>query len=143
MMATLQIRAQRTPHRELFNGLIMVISVRRLTESGSFAHAKYHDLQHSRACKKIIGNRTSTKDQRDIEEPPNETSSNNGNDYGGWSGVLGPLDFLADMPINESEYWAALSSHINIRYSVVIRHTVTKPSSGISLKTLKACTHVH
>jgi hypothetical protein len=69
--ATLQTRAQRTSQRKYFNGLNMMSMVRRLTESGSFAHAKYHDLQHSRPRQKVIGNRTSAKNQSDVKEPPN------------------------------------------------------------------------
>ena len=77
---------------------------RRLTESGASAHSKYHDLQHRGTRKEVISNRARAKDQGDVEEPPNQTSPNYGNNNSSGRGVLRPSDFLADMPVNESEY---------------------------------------
>jgi hypothetical protein len=105
--------------------------MRRLTESGSFAHTKYHDLQHRGARKKVIGNRASAKDQSDVKEPPNQTSPNHGNDDSSRSGVLSTSDFLADMPANESEYRMVPNSHTDVRDSVIIRHTLTESISAI------------
>jgi hypothetical protein len=101
MMATQQTRVQRTPQREQISKLIIESMTRRLTKSGAPAHTKYHDLQHRGTRKKVFINRASAKDQGDVKEPPNQTSSDYGNDNGSGRGVLCPSDFLADMPANE------------------------------------------
>lgn len=99
---------------------------RRLTESGSFAHAKYHDLQYGRARKKVIGNRASAQNQGDVKEPPNQTGPNYGNDNGSGGGVLGASDFLADMPVDESGYRTVQINHTYVRYGVIICHSLKK-----------------
>ena len=104
MTATLQTRAQRTSHREPFSILIIDSMTSKLTESGASAHSKYHDLQHRGTRKEVISNRARAKDQGDVEEPPNQTSPNYGNDNSSGCRVLRPPDFLANMPANESEY---------------------------------------
>ena len=77
---------------------------RRLTESGTSAHSKYHNLQYRGTRKEVISDRARAKNQGDIEEPSNQTSPNHGNDNSSGCCVLRPSDFLADMPANESEY---------------------------------------
>lgn len=91
---------QQTNHRECD---------RWLTESGSFAHAKHHDLQYGRARKQVVSNRASAKDQGDVKEPPDQTSPDHSNDDGSRSGVLGASNFLTDMPVNELEYRRVLN----------------------------------
>jgi len=104
MTATLQTRAQRTPHGKPFSRITIESMTRMLTEGGASAHTKDHDLQHRGTRKKVTSNRTRAKDQGDVEEPPNQTSPNYSDDNGSGRGVLRPSDFLADMPTDKSEY---------------------------------------